>query len=100
MPKLILLSQNFTEFNMFILTAFTCGRKGCYFHFPKEEQRHGGCACSVPERQQGTAPHRPRCQGCCDAPPGPVHPEPAILLASAGTQLNGQHRYRLFYLVI
>lgn len=52
MPKLIL-SQNFVEVNTFTLTASTYGRKGYSFHFPKEEQRLGGCAWSVPEQKQG-----------------------------------------------
>lgn len=96
MPKLILLSQNFIRFNTFILTAFTCGRRGCYFHSPKEEQRHGGCAWSVPEREQGTAPQLPTLLELLTRSPGLVHPESAILLASAWTQLSAQHRYRPF----
>lgn len=68
MPKLILLSQNFTEFN----------RKGCYFHSPKEEQRHGNYAWSVPEQKQDTAPQT----GLMACSPELAHPEPAILLAS------------------
>lgn len=88
MPQLILLSQNFIEFNMFIITAFTHGRKGYYFHFPKEEQRHGGCAWSVPEWEQGTAPQLPTLSGLLARSPRLVHPEPAILLASAGTQFQ------------
>lgn len=72
MPKLILLSQNFTEFN----------RKGCYFHSPKEEQRHGNYAWSVPEQKQDTAPQLPTLSGLMARSPELAHPEPAILLAS------------------
>lgn len=90
MPKLILLSQNFVEFNMFILTASTHDKKGCDFHFPKEEQRPAGCACSVPEQKQHTAPQSPTLTGLMARCPELVHPEPAILLASACAQLGGQ----------
>lgn len=73
MPKLILLSQNFVRLNTFILTAFTHGRKGCYFPFPKEEKRHGGSALPVPEREQGTAPQSPVLSGLPARCPRLVH---------------------------
>lgn len=99
MPKLILLSQNFVEFNMFILIVSTYDKKGYYFQFPKEKQRPGGCAWSVSEQKQHTAPQLSTLTGLMTCSPEPIHPEPAILLASACTQLSGQHQYTPFVFI-
>lgn len=53
-------------------------------------------AWSVTEQKQDTALQLSTLTGLMARSPELVHPEPAILLASACTQLSGQHQYRPF----